>query len=366
MQDFNSVAIEEGMSQQLSDDLKRMLAGTNIRANGSEITGNDLQEQIKALLGTGANMSTDTTQTPVDATNWDKKKDSIAAENFAPTVSGVNNSSGSGNGSYQGNIGKARNPDVAMPNSLRKLTGADTVGEFLGNSMLNVGLSALTAINPVAGLAAKGIASVIQGVDPLDSLANIFAGMNPVTSIAKTALNAVGAYDEAEGIVSSTADAYKTLNMVDHVPTTLAGRNVINAQVEAEKSKTGTYDSSRGVQQRASAAALARDNAPAYASPNYGAKLDAAKNPAATAPAKADSSKGGGYTAAGGIGKTNASAGHAAAGGVGPSPSGGSSKNDKGGGGSKGSGGSSNSGGSSKGSGGSKNGGTGSNSYGGK
>lgn len=365
MQDFNSIAIEEGMSKQLTDDLVRMLAGTNVRANGSEITGNDLQEQIKALLGTGANMSTDTTVAPADTTNWDKKKDSIAAENFAPTVSGVNSSSGAGNGNYQGNMDKARNPDVAMPNSLRNITGADTVGEFLGNSMLNVGLAALTAVNPIAGLAAKGLSSVIKGVDPLDSLADIFAGMNPVTSIAKTTLNAVGAYDEAEGLVTSTADAYKTLNTIDHVPTTLAGRNVINTQVENERAKTGTYDSSRGVQQRASAAALARDNAPAYASPNYGAKLDAAKNPAATAPAKADSSKGGGYTAAGGIGKTQASAGHTAAGGVGPSPSGGSSKNDKGGGGSKGSGGSS-SGGSSKGSGGGKNGGTGSNSYGGR
>ena len=188
--------------------------------------------------------------------------------------------------------------------------------------------------------------------------------------MAVNALGAIGAYDRAEGLLTSASDAYQTVNNLDHVPTTLAGRNVINAQVEAAKKATGHYDSSRGEQQRASQAALNRDNAPAYAQPNYGNKLTQAANPAKVSPSKSsDSSKS--YQQAGGIGKTNSSAGHAPAGGVGPSPSKGSSSNGNGKNSSGSSGSGSSKGSSSSSSGGSKgsssgNGKTGNGSYGGK
>lgn len=357
--DYTQVKIEEGLTNQLSDDVTRLLAGTQVRVDGTDITADDLQEQIKALLGAATLMNTPTPAAEI-------KFKSIAPENFAPTTTGVSKDSKDNGGDASNSTMNAapRNADIAMPNSLRRLTGAPTVGSFLGNSMLTMGLGALSAINPVAGLAGKVGVSTLKGVTLADTLADIVTNFNPVTAIAKNVVGAIGLYDRAEGIVSSTADAYKTLTTDTHVPTTLAGRNVINRQVESEREASGTYDSSRSSQQRASTAALNRDNAPAYARPGYGQTLADAKNPAATkTTSKQDSSKS--YSQAGGLSSTKSEAGHAPAGGVGPSPSG-NGKNSSGGGSKNGgsSGGSSSGGGKSSGSG--KGGGTGSQSYGGR
>ena len=292
---------------------------------------------------------------------------SIAPENFAPTTTGVSKSGNDNGGDANNSMMNAapRNADIALPNSLSRLTGATTVGGFLGNSMLSMGLGALSAIDPVAGLAGKVGVSTLKGVTLADTVADIVTNFNPVTAIAKNVVGAIGLYDRVEGIVSSTADAYKTMTTDTHVPTTLAGRNVINSQVESERKATGTYDSSRSVQQRASTAALNRDKAPAYARPGYGQALADAKNPAATkTTSKRDSSKS--YSQAGGLSSTKSEAGHAPAGGVGPSPSDNKGKNNSGGGSKNGgsSGSSSSGGGKSSGSG--KGGGTGSQSYGGR
>lgn len=347
--------MENELAKQMEDDLRRLLAGTDIRANGTAITADSLDANIKNLFGS----------------NFYEPKSNGA---FEPTVTGANSTASvkhtaSGNGNGGAPAASKNNPDIDLPTGLQKLTGAKTVGEFLGQGVQAVAGGAMMAINPLAGLAFKGVVSAAKGANLGDTVADIATSLNPFSSMAVKALGAIGAYDRAEGLLTSASDAYQTVNNLDHVPTTLAGRNVINAQVEAAKKATGHYDSSRGEQQRASQAALNRDNAPAYAQPNYGNKLTQAANPAKVSPSKSsDSSKS--YQQAGGIGKTNSSAGHAPAGGVGPSPSKGSSSNGNG----KNSGGSSGSGsgkgGSSSSSGGSKsssgNGKTGNGSYGGK
>ena len=86
--------------------------------------------------------------------------------------------------------------------------------------------------SPLAGLAFKGVVSAAEGANLGDTVANIATSLNPFSSMAVKALGAIGAYDRAEGLLTSAADAYQTVNNLDHVPTTLAGRNVINAQVE--------------------------------------------------------------------------------------------------------------------------------------
>ena len=347
--------MENELAKQMEDDLRRLLAGTDIRADGSAITADSLDASIKNLFGS----------------NFYETPKSNGA--FEPTVSGANSTasvkptaSGNGNGAP---APSKNNPDIDLPAGLQKLTGANTVGEFLGQGVQAVAGGALTAINPLAGLAFKGAVSVAEGANLGDTVANIATSLNPFSSMAVKALGAIGAYDRAEGLLTSAADAYQTVNNLDHVPTTLAGRNVINAQVEAAKQATGHYDSTRSSQQRASQAALNRDNAPAYAQPNYGNKLTQAANPAKVSPSKSsDSTKS--YQQAGGIGKTNSSAGHAPAGGVGPSPSKGSSSNGNGKNSSGSSGSGSSKGGSSSSSGGGKsssgNGKSGSGSYGGK
>ena len=346
--------MENELAKQMEDDLRRLLAGTDIRADGTAITADSLDANIKNLFGS----------------NFYEAPKSNGA--FEPTVSGANSTASvkptaSGNGNGGAPAPSKHNPDIDLPAGLRKLTGANTVGEFLGQGVQAVAGGALMAINPLAGLAFKGGVSVAEGANLGDTIANVATSLNPFSSMAVKALGAIGAYDRAEGLLTSAADAYQTVNNLDHVPTTLAGRNVINAQVEAAKQATGHYDSTRSSQQRASQAALNRDNAPAYAQPNYGNKLTQAANPAKVSPSKSGSDSTKSYQQAGGIGKTNSSAGHAPAGGVGPSPSKGSSSNGNG----KNSGGSSGSG-SSKGSsssssGGSKgNGKTGSGGYGGK
>ena len=353
--------MENELAKQMEDDLRRLLAGTDIRANGTAITADSLDANIKNLFGSSF---------------YEAPKSNGA---FEPTVSGANSTASvkptaSGNGNGGAPAPSKNNPDIDLPAGLRKLTGANTVGEFLGQGVQAVAGGALMAINPLAGLAFKGGVSVAEGANLGDTIANVATSLNPFSSMAVKALGAIGAYDRAEGLLTSAADAYQTVNNLDHVPTTLAGRNVINAQVEAAKQATGHYDSTRSSQQRASQAALNRDNAPAYAQPNYGNKLTQAANPAKVSPSKSsDSTKS--YQQAGGIGKTNSSAGHAPAGGVGPSPSKGSSSSssssNKGnsGGSNKGSssGSGSGKGGSSSSSGGSKgNGKTGSGGYGGK
>lgn len=349
--------MENELQKQMEDDLRRVLAGTDIRADGSAITADSLDANIKNLFGG----------------NFYEHKSNGA---FEPTVTGANSTasvkppSGGGNGSGGAPATATKGQDIDLPTGLQKLTGAKTVGEFLGQGVQAVAGGALMAINPLAGLAFKGVVSAAKGANPGDTVADIATSLNPFSSMAVKALGAVGAYERAEGLLTSAADAYQTVNNLDHVPTTLAGRNVINAQVEAAKQATGHYDSNRNSQQRASQAALNRDNAPAYAQPNYGNKLTQAANPAKVSPSKpSDSSKG--YQQAGGIGKTNSSAGHAPAGGVGPSPSKGSSSNGSGKNSSGSSGSGSSKGSSSSSSGGSKgsssgNGKTGNGSYGGK
>lgn len=355
--------MENELAKQMEDDLRRVLAGTDIRADGTAITADSLDANIKNLFGS----------------NFYEVPKSNGA--FEPTVTGANSTasvkptaSGSGNGGAP--APSKNNPDIDLPAGLQRLTGAKTVGEFLGQGVKTVIGGALTAVNPLAGLAFKGAVSVAEGANLGDTVADLATSLNPFSSMAVKALGAVGAYERAEGLLTSAADAYQTVNNLDHVPTTLAGRNLINAQVEAAKQATGHYDSNRSSQQRASQAALNRDNAPAYAQPNYGNKLTQAANPAKVSPSKSggsDSTKS--YQQAGGIGKTNSSAGHAPAGGVGPSPSKGSSSNGNGknssgssGSGSSKGGSSSSSGGGKSSSGGSKtgNGKTGSGSYGGR
>ena len=354
--------MENELAKQMEDDLRRLLAGTDIRADGTAITADSLDANIKNLFGSSF---------------YETPKSNGA---FEPTVSGANSTASvkhtaSGNGNGGAPAASKNNSDIDLPNGLQKLTGAKTVGEFLGQGVQAVAGGAMMAINPLAGLAFKGAVSVAESATLGDTVANVATSLNPFSSMAVKALGAVGAYDRAEGLLTSAADAYQTVNNLDHVPTTLAGRNVINAQVEAAKKATGHYDSSRSEQQRASQAALNRDNAPAYAQPNYGNKLTQAANPAKVSPSKSsDSSKS--YQQAGGIGKTNSSAGHAPAGGVGPSPSKGSSSNGNGKNSSGSSGSGSSKGGSSSSSGGSKgsssgngktgNGKTGNGSYGGK
>lgn len=307
--------MENELAKQMEDDLRRLLAGTDIRANGTAITADSLDANIKNLFGS----------------NFYEPRSNGA---FEPTVTGANSTASvkhtaSGNGNGGAPAASKNNPDIDLPNGLQKLTGAKTVGEFLGQGVQAVAGGAMMAINPLAGLAFKGVVSAAKGANLGDTVADIATSLNPFSSMAVKALGAIGAYDRAEGLLTSASDAYQTVNNLDHVPTTLAGRNVINAQVEAAKKATGHYDSSRSEQQRASQAALNRDNAPAYAQPNYGNKLTQAANPAKVSPSKpSDSSKG--YQQAGGIGKTNSSAGHAPAGGVGPSPSKGSSSNGNG------------------------------------
>lgn len=298
--------MENELAKQMEDDLRRLLAGTDIRANGTAITADSLDANIKNLF----------------SSNFYEVPKSNGA--FEPTVTGANNSasvksaaSGNGNGNGGAPAPSKSNPDIDLPAGLRKLTGANTVGEFLGQGVQAVAGGALMAINPLAGLAFKGAVSVAEGANLGDTVANIATSLNPFSSMAVKALGAVGAYDRAEGLLTSASDAYQTINNSSHVPTTLAGRNVINAQVEAAKKATGHYDSSSSLQQRASQAALNKDNAPAYAKPGYGASLSNAKNPAKTG--GSDSSKS--YQSAGGITSTKSSAGHAPAGGVGPSPS---------------------------------------------
>lgn len=348
--------MENELAKQMEDDLRRLLAGTDIRANGSAITADSLDANIKNLFGS----------------NFYEPKSNGA---FEPTVTGANSTASvkhtaSGNGNGGAPAASKNNPDIDLPTGLQKLTGAKTVGEFLGQGVQAVAGGAMMAINPLAGLAFKGVVSAAKGANLGDTVADIATSLNPFSSMAVKALGAIGAYDRAEGLLTSASDAYQTVNNLDHVPTTLAGRNVINAQVEAAKKATGHYDSSRGEQQRASQSALNRDNAPAYAQPNYGNKLTQAANPAKVSPSKSsDSSKS--YQQAGGIGKTNSSAGHAPAGGVGPSPSKGSSSNGNGKNSSGSSGSGSSKGSSSSSSGGSKgsssgNGKTGNGSYGGK
>ena len=301
--------METSLQSQMEEDLRRLLAGTDIRADGTFISPDSLDMNIKNLFAMG----------PVEP-----KK----SENFEPTKSGVNSSQQQEIRGGGGNEQKApvkNNPDVALPKGLQKLTGAKTVGQFLGNGVTTVVGGALTAVNPIAGLAFKGLVSTLHGVNPLDAAANVAVSLNPFSAIGVKALGAIGAYDKAEGLATSAADAYQTINNINHVPTTLAGRNVINAQVEAAKAATGHYDSSRNEQQRASTAALNKDNAPAYARPGYGDSLANAKNPAKSTAKPSDSSKNGSYKSAGGITKTDSSKGHAPAGGVGPSPSKGSS-----------------------------------------
>lgn len=349
--------MEDNLSKQLEDDMRRLLAGTDIRADGSAITADSLDANIKNLFAGGF---------------YEAPKQT---GNFEPTVSGVNQSASVKQSSGNGNGGPPaktkNNPDISLPSGLQKLTGAKTVGEFLGQGVQTVIGGALTAVNPIAGLAFKGVLNVAKGATVGDTVADIATSLNPFSSIGVKALGAIGAFDKAEGLMTSASDAYQTLNTLDHVPTTKAGRNVINQQVEAAKQATGHYDSSRNVQQRASTAALNRDQAPAYARPGYGTSLANASNPA-KAPASTpsnSSSKGSSYQQAGQIGSTKPDQGHAPAGGVGPSPSKGGSnnggKNSSGssGGGSSGSKGSS----SSSSSGGSRgNGKTGSGSYGGR
>ena len=348
--------MENELAKQMEDDLRRLLAGTDIRANGTAITADSLDANIKNLFGS----------------NFYEAHRSNGS--FEPTVTGANNSASvksaaSGNGNGGAPAPSKHNPDIDLPAGLRKLTGANTVGEFLGQGVQAVAGGALMAINPLAGLAFKGAVSVAEGANLGDTVANVATSLNPFSSMAVKALGAVGAYERAEGLLTSAADAYQTVNNLDHVPTTLAGRNVINAQVEAAKQATGHYDSTRSSQQRASQAALNRDNAPAYAQPNYGNKLTQAANPAKVSPSKSSGSTKS-YQQAGGIGKTNSSAGHAPAGGVGPSPSKGSSSNGNGKNSSGSSGSGSSKGGSSSSSGGGKsssgNGKSGSGSYGGK
>lgn len=348
--------MENELAKQMEDDLRRLLAGTDIRADGTAITADSLDANIKNLF----------------SSNFYEVPKSNGA--FEPTVSGANSTASvkpiaSGNGNGGAPAPSKNNPDIDLPGGLQKLTGAKTVGEFLGQGVQAVAGGALTAVNPLAGLAFKGAVSVAEGANLGDTVANIATSLNPFSSMAVKALGAVGAYERAEGLLTSAADAYQTVNNLDHVPTTLAGRNVINAQVEAAKQATGHYDSTRSSQQRASQAALNRDNAPAYAQPNYGNKLAQAANPAKVSPSKSsDSTKS--YQQAGGIGKTNSSAGHAPAGGVGPSPSKGGSSNGNGKTSSGSSGSGSSKGGSSSSSGGGKsssgNGKSGSGSYGGK
>lgn len=351
--------IDNQLQKSLEEDMRRLLAGTDMKADGSPITAESLDESIKNLFAGGY-------RPPVQSTN------------FEPTITGANNSAGlKTSSSGQGNGAAPKHeagPDISLPAGLQKLTGAKTVGEFLGNSLQTVAGAALTAVNPIAGLAFKGVMSMAKGATVGDTVAEIGASLNPLSSLGVKALGAVGAYDRAEGLVTSAADAYKTMQDSAHVPTTLAGRNVINAKVESEKNARGHYDSSSQAQQTASQAALNKDHAPAYAQPGYGNALSNAKNPAATTkPSSSDSSKGS-YQSAGQIGSTKPSAGHAPAGGVGPSPSNtgkgsssGNGKNSSGGSGSSSSGGGK---GSSSSSGGGKsssgNGKTGSGSYGGK
>ena len=349
--------MENELQKQMEDDLRRLLAGTDIRANGTAITADSLDANIKNLF----------------SSNFYEVPKSNGA--FEPTVSGANSTASvkptaSGNGNGGAPAPSKNNPDIDLPGGLQKLTGAKTVGEFLGQGVQAVAGGALMAINPLAGLAFKGGVSVAEGANLGDTIANVATSLNPFSSMAVKALGAVGAYDRAEGLLTSAADAYQTVNNLDHVPTTLAGRNVINAQLEAAKQATGHYDSTRNEQQRASQAALNRDNAPAYAQPNYGNKLTQAANPAKVSPSKSGSDSTKSYQQAGGIGKTNSSAGHAPAGGVGPSPSKGSSSNGNGKNSSGSSGSGSSKGGSSSSSGGGKsssgNGKSGSGSYGGK
>ena len=348
--------MENELAKQMEDDLRRLLAGTDIRADGTAITADSLDANIKNLF----------------SSNFYEVPKSNGA--FEPTVSGANSTASvkhtaSGNGNGGAPAASKNNPDIDLPAGLSKLTGAKTVGEFLGQGVQAVAGGALTAVNPLAGLAFKGVVSAAEGANLGDTVANVATSLNPFSSMAVKALGAIGAYDRAEGLLTSAADAYQTVNNLDHVPTTLAGRNVINAQVEAAKKATGHYDSSRNEQQRASQAALNRDNAPAYAQPNYGNKLTQAANPAKVSPSKSSGSTKS-YQQAGGIGKTNSSAGHAPAGGVGPSPSKGSSSNGNGKNSSGSSGSGSSKGGSSSSSGGGKsssgNGKSGSGSYGGK
>lgn len=359
MQTESSNIITNELQKSLEEDMRRLLAGTDMRADGTAITAESLDQSIKNLFEGGYTA-------PVTSTN------------FEPTVSGANKTasvkvqnSGNGNGAA---VKHENGPDISLPAGLQKLTGAKTVGEFLGNSLQTVAGAALTAVNPIAGLAFKGVMNVAKGATVADTVADIGASLNPLSALGVKALGAVGAYDKAEGLVSSAADAYKTLQDSAHVPTTLAGRNVINAKVESEKEARGGYDSNSQTQKAASQAALNRDNAPAYAQPGYGAALSNAKNPAAstTKPTGSDSSKGS-YQSAGQIGATKSEAGHAPAGGVGPSPSKSSSGSSSGNGKtSSGNGGSSSSGGSKGGSsssngGGSRgNGRSGSGSYGGR
>lgn len=349
--------MENELAKQMEDDLRRLLAGTDIRADGTAITADSLDANIKNLFGS----------------NFYEVPKSNGS--FEPTVSGANSTASvkptaSGNGNGGAPAKTQNNPDIDLPAGLQKITGAKTVGEFLGQGVKTVAGGALTAVNPLAGLAFKGAVSVAEGANLGDTVANIATSLNPFSSMAVKALGAVGAYERAEGLLTSAADAYQTVNNLDHVPTTLAGRNVINAQVEAAKQATGHYDSTRSSQQRASQAALNRDNAPAYAQPNYGNKLTQAANPAKVSPSKSGSDSTKSYQQAGGIGKTNSSAGHAPAGGVGPSPSKGSSSNGNGKNSSGSSGSGSSKGGSSSSSGGGKsssgNGKSGSGSYGGK
>lgn len=348
--------MENELAKQMEDDLRRLLAGTDIRADGTAITADSLDANIKNLFGS----------------NFYEVPKSNGA--FEPTIARANSTASvkptaGGKGNGRAPAPSKNNPDIDLPAGLQKLTGAKTVGEFLGQGVQAVAGGALMAVNPVAGLAFKGAVSVAKGANLGDTVADIATSLNPFSSMAVNTLGAIGAYDRAEGLLTSAADAYQTVNNLDHVPTTLAGRNVLNAQVEAAKKATGHYDSSLSEQQRASQAALNLDNAPAYAQPNYGNKLTQAANPAKVSPFKSsDSTKS--YQQAGGIGKTNSSAGHAPAGGVGPSPSKGSSSNGNGKNSSGSSGSGSGKGGSSSSSGGGKsssgNGKSGSGSYGGK
>lgn len=213
--------MENELQKQMEDDLRRVLAGTDIRADGSAITADSLDANIKNLFGS----------------NFYEPKSNGA---FEPTVTGANSTASvkhtaSGNGNGGAPAASKNNPDIDLPTGLQKLTGAKTVGEFLGQGVQAVAGGAMMAINPLAGLAFKGVVSAAKGANLGDTVADIATSLNPFSSMAVKALGAIGAYDRAEGLLTSASDAYQTVNNLDHVPSTLAGRNVINAQVEAAK-----------------------------------------------------------------------------------------------------------------------------------
>ena len=135
--------MENELAKQMEDDLRRLLAGTDIRADGTAITADSLDANIKNLFGS----------------NFYEVPKSNGA--FEPTVSGANRTASvkptaSGNGNGGAPAPSKNNPDIDLPTGLQKLTGAKTVGEFLGHGVQAVAGGALMANNPLAGLAFKG------------------------------------------------------------------------------------------------------------------------------------------------------------------------------------------------------------------